>query len=269
MQIAENLETVHTAAVELAKEVGLFQLEHFRSMPEGVTDMKAVRETVSFVDIESEKMLKAGLIPMVSGAGFYGEESGKEGSQDLVWIVDPLDGTTNFLGGNDHFCVSIALVLDGETQLGIIHKPFSGEVYSAVRGAGARYNGEIRQAMNPDIGLQDALFVTGFPYRSHDVADAFFSAAPEILKMGRGIRRTGSAALDCAQISMGWMQGFWETDLQPYDIAAAILIMEENGIIYSNHKGASYDMFNDRLMVVGMQHVHEPLRKVVEKHYDI
>jgi len=96
-------------------------------MPEGASDMKAVRETVSFVDVESEKKLAEGLFPLVESAGFYGEESGKKGSQDLVWIVDPLDGTTNYLSGLDQFSVSVALVKDGKPVLGIVHKPFSGE----------------------------------------------------------------------------------------------------------------------------------------------
>ena len=125
------------ACIDLAREVGRFQMKHFRSMPEGADDMKAVRETVSFIDVESEKMLQAGLLPLVKGAGFYGEESGKSGSQELVWIVDPLDGTTNFLSGFDQFTISLALVKNGEPILGVIYKPVSDEVYSCIKGQGA------------------------------------------------------------------------------------------------------------------------------------
>ena len=96
-----EFDSVLDASIEIVRKVGAFQLGHFRKMPEGASDMKAVRETVSFVDVESEKMLAEGLLPLVPEAGFYGEESGKKGSQELVWIVDPLDGTTNYLSGLD------------------------------------------------------------------------------------------------------------------------------------------------------------------------
>lgn len=262
-----DLSATLDACIELIISVGEFQLRHFRKMPEHAGDMKAVRETVSFVDVESEQMLLAGLLPLVENAGFYGEESGKSGSQDLVWIVDPLDGTTNYLSGLDQFSVSVALVRHGQPILGVVHKPFSGEIYACVRGCGVSYNGEIRTPSQPDAEAVDALFSTGFPYRSPDVAGQFFEAAAEILTLGRGIRRSGSAALDVAQLAMGWHQGFWETDLQPYDVAAGILMMEENGIIVSNHHGEPYDMFTDRIMVAGLPKVYAKLLDAVARAY--
>ena len=253
--------------MRLVKEVGRFQLEHFRAMPDGADDMKAVRETVSFVDVESEKILKDGLLPLIDGAGFFGEESGKSGSQELVWVVDPLDGTTNFLSGLDQFCVSIALVDNGEPVLGVVYKPTSGEVFSCIKGQGVFYNGERTRAAHPGITETDALFVTGFPYRSPDVAAQFFEAAADVLTLGRGIRRSGSAALDVANLSMGWFQGFWETDLQPYDVAAGILLMRENGILVTNGNGEPYDMFADRLMVAAMPNVHAAFLEVIARSY--
>mgnify|MGYP001828095608 CR=1 FL=1 len=229
--------------------------------------MKAVRETVSFVDVESEKMLHQGLMPLVDGAGFFGEETGKSGSQDLVWIVDPIDGTTNYLSGLDAFCVSIALVENGEPILGVVYKPNSDEVYASTKGQGVLYNGAITKPALPDIATSDALFFTGFPYRSPDVADQFFTAAAEILTLGRGIRRSGSAALDVANLSLGWLQGFWETDLQPYDVAAGILMMKENGVLVTNGKGEPYDMFSDRLMVAALPNVHPALLNAVQNAY--
>ena len=253
-------------------------MQYFRSMPEstnevggsgGMGDMKTVRETVSFVDVESEKMLYAGLLPLVEGAGFYGEESGKSGSQELVWIVDPLDGTTNFLSGFDQFCVSIALVKEGQPQLGVIYKPSTGEVYSSLKGQGAFYNGVRTKPSYPEVTESDALFMTGFPYRSPDVSDQFFDAAAKVLTLGRGIRRSGSAALDVANLSMGWLQGFWETDLQPYDIAAGLLLMEENGVVVSNQHGMAYNMFEDRLMVAALPKVHPVLLETIASSYEI
>ncbi|MBK1830918.1 inositol monophosphatase [Verrucomicrobiaceae bacterium R5-34] len=262
-----DLSATLTSCIDLVRRVGDFQLSHFRKMPDDASDMKAVRETVSFVDVESENMLSQGLLPLVDNAGFYGEESGKSGSQELVWIVDPLDGTTNYLSGLDQFSISVALVEAGKTILGVIYKPATGEVYSSVRRQGVCYNGEPTKPTHPEIEAKDALFSTGFPYRSADVAEQFFQAAPQVLTLGRGIRRSGSAALDVANLAMGWQQGFWETDLQPYDIAAGMLMMAENGIVVTNHQGKPYDMFNDRLMVAGLSKVHEKLLPVISANY--
>lgn len=250
----------------LVKVVGAFQLKYFRKMVTGSTEVKSLREMVSFVDVESEKMLMEGLMPLVSGAGFYGEESGKTGGQELVWIVDPLDGTTNFLSGLDHFSVSIALVENGQAIFGVIYKPFSGEMYEAEKGKGVHYNGELK-AISMINDSSEAIFMTGFPYRSPERAEGFFKTASEVLVLGRGIRRSGSAALDVAQLSLGWLQGFWETDLQPYDIAAGMLMMREHGIIVTNENGDDYDMFLDTLMVAAQPEVHADLLDCVRSGY--
>ncbi len=251
---------------KIVAEVGEFQMKYFRSMESDSTEVKSLRETVSFVDVESEKMLLNGLMPLVAGAGFYGEESGKSGAQDLVWIVDPLDGTTNFLSGLDQFSISVALVENGKSIYGIIYKPFSKEIYEAESGSGVHYNGEphtTRLVSDPS----EALFMTGFPYRSPARAEGFFKTAAKVLNLGRGIRRSGSAALDVAQLSLGWIQGFWETDLQPYDIAAGLVMMKENGIIVTNENGEDYNMFTDTLMVAAQPSVHADLLDCVRSGY--
>ncbi|MFK7910797.1 MAG: inositol monophosphatase [Akkermansiaceae bacterium] len=263
----EPLDNIILSVEKIVKKVGAFQLQHFRKLPVGADAVKAVRETVSFVDVESEKMLHQELMPLVDGAGFFGEETGKSGSQELVWIVDPLDGTTNFLSGLDQFSVSVALVKDGEPVLGVVYKPFSDEMFASYKGGGVRYNGQVAKPALPDSVAANAIFMTGFPYRSPDVADQFFTAAADILTLGRGIRRSGSAALDVANLSLGWIQGFWETDLQPYDVAAGILMMRENGIIVTNHNGEPYDMFADRLMVAALPNVHPNLLGSVRSAY--
>lgn len=253
--------------LELVKQVGAFQMQHFRSMPAGADQQKAAREMVSFVDVESEKMLMAGLLPLVDGAGFYGEESGQSGSQELVWVVDPLDGTTNFLSGLDQFSISLALVAQGEVQLGVVYKPSNGETFSSVRGQGVRHNGVMLPQVSTTVGAADALYMTGFPYRSPDVFDAFFRCAGEVLTTGRGIRRFASAALDVSNLSAGWVQGYWESDLQPYDVAAGMLFMEQTGCVVTNDRGEPYNMFKDRMMVAGLPGVHPTLLGLVQKHY--
>ena len=251
---------------ELVKRVGEFQMGYFRSMEADSTEVKSLRETVSFVDVESEKMLLDELMPLVDGAGFYGEESGKSGGQDLVWVVDPLDGTTNFLSGMDQFSISVALVENGVSVFGVVYKPFSGELYEGEQGMGVRYNGVVTKAKMID-DVSEALFMTGFPYRSPDRAEGFFKAAASVLTLGRGIRRSGSAALDVAQLSLGWVQGFWETDLQPYDVAAGLVMLRENGMVVTNERGEDFDMFTDTLMVVGQPVVHGELLEKVRVGY--
>lgn len=264
-----EMTSVREMVVKLVKKVGEFQLEHFRKMPEQSGDRKAVRETVSFVDVESEKLLAEGLSPLVKGAGFYGEETGKEGNQDLVWIVDPLDGTTNYLNGLAHFSISVALVKEGVPILGVVYQPFAKDCFSCIRGQGVIYNGKVCRPSSPDMAVSDALFSTGFPYRSPDLAESFFEAAAEVLTLGLGIRRSGSAALDVAYVAMGWYRGFWESDLQPYDIAAGLLMMEENGVAISNERGEAFEMFRDRILVAGFPRVHEKLLEKVREAYRV
>ena len=259
---------------KIVREVGLFQMKHFRKVSLNAEGLKAVRETVSFVDVESERLLKEGLMALKDGVGFYGEESGQEGSQYLAWVVDPLDGTTNYLSGMDHFSISVGLVEDGKSILGLVHKPSTGESLGAVKGEGcwrldARHakGWEIMKKPNVDLPTKEALFMTGFPYRSEDLEGPFFATAPEVLKLGLGIRRSGSAALDLSYLGMGWLQGFWESDLQPYDVAAALLMMEEHGIKATNEIGQPYSMMKDRILVAGLPKVHSDLLKIVAQHY--
>ena len=265
--MSTNFSDVMCKCVEAVKEAGEFQLKHFRTMPAGYGDEKDVREMVSFVDVESEKILKDKLMPLVEGAGFYGEESGQEGSLDLTWAVDPLDGTTNYLSGVDHYSVSVALVENGQPILGAVYKPTNGDLWTCVKGEGLFYKGEKLRQISQTLTANQALYVTGFPYRSPDIFDNFFKCAGKVLTTGRGIRRTGSAALDVCHVAAGWMQGFWESDLQPYDIAAGILFMLENGCLVTNEKGKPYDIFNDRMMVAALPEVHKELLKIVYESY--
>jgi myo-inositol-1(or 4)-monophosphatase len=265
--MSANFTEVMQKCVKAVQEAGDFQLKHFRTMPAGYGDEKDVREMVSFVDVESEKILKAQLMPLVDGAGFYGEESGQEGSMDLTWVVDPLDGTTNYLSGVDHFSVSVALVEKGLPILALVLKPVSSDLWTCIKGEGLYYKGEKLQQVSPTLEPSQALYVTGFPYRSPDVFENFFDCAGKVLLTGRGMRRSGSAALDVCHVASGWLQGFWESDLQPYDIAAGMLFMEENGCVVTNGDGKPYDMFKDRMMVAALPKVHVKLLETVYDTY--
>lgn len=255
-----------TAVIDLARQVGAYQLSRFRTLSPGSGDEKQEREFVSAVDIDSEKMLIGGLQKLVPEAGFYGEETGIQGNDELRWVIDPIDGTTNFLSGLDQFCISIALEKEQRSELGVIWRPASAECFSAIRGQGLFLNGTpCRHAS--ELPFKQALIGTGFPYRSADLAEPFFSCAQDVLYRCRGIRRFGSAALDLCYVAAGFLQGFWESDLQPYDVAAALLFLEESGCVMTNEQGRLYSPYRDRLLICGFPSVHNELLPLVSQHY--
>lgn len=250
----------------LTRQTGRYQLSRFRSLPPGGGEEKVAREFVSEVDLHSEQMLIEGLQQLLPEAGFYGEETGSSGSETLRWVIDPLDGTTNFLSGLEQFCISVALEIDGQTELGVVLRPASNECFSARRGTGLQHNNRPCSPLT-QLSLQQALIGTGFPYRSKDLASCFFPCAEQVLYACRGLRRFGAAALDLSYVAGGFLQGFWESDLQPYDVAAALLFLTEAGCRITNQHGFAYSPYRDRILVCGTADVHLELLPIVAKHY--
>ncbi|MBN1957929.1 MAG: inositol monophosphatase [Desulfuromonadales bacterium] len=255
-----------SAVCALVRQVGNYQLGHFRTLPSTYGDEKQPREYVSEIDLESEERLRSGLQKILPGAGFYGEESGCRGDEQLRWIVDPLDGTTNFLSGLDQFAISVALEKSGQIELGVVYRPASEESFTALRGCEFRHNERICTQVSGQF-LRQALIGTGFPFRSADLARPFFTCAEDILYRCRGIRRCGSAALDLCYVAAGYLQGFWETDLEPYDVAAALLFMETTGCKITNQRGESYSPYRDRVMICAPPLIHRELLPLVSAHY--
>lgn len=255
--------------IGLTEQVAGYQMEKFRTLPPGSGDEKMIRELVSEVDLTSEQMLIDGLSKLLPEAGFHGEETGHSGNTDYRWIIDPLDGTTNYLSGLEQFCISVALYDKEECQLGVVLRPASQELFSACRGNGLHHNGNPVTEPAADIPLSAALLGSGFPYRSPDLADSFFPCAREVLYKCRGLRRFGSAALDLSYVAASFLQGFWESDLQPYDVAAALLFLQETGCIVSNERGENYRMGIDRILVCAPPKVHLELLPIVNRHYSL
>ncbi len=264
MSLADR--TLLAAVIDLVRATGDYQLSRFRQLPPGGGEEKLAREFVSEVDLHSEQMLLEGLQKLLPEAGFYGEETGTSGSEQLRWVIDPLDGTSNFLSGLEQFCISVALEVAGRSKLGVVLRPASAECYSALRGQGLHRNGKLCGQV-PSTSLSQALIGTGFPYRSKDLAGAFFPCAEQVLYASRGIRRFAAAALDLCYVSAGFLQGFWESDLQPYDVAAALLFLQETGCIVTNPQGESYSPYRDRILVCGSLQVHQELLPIIAAHY--
>lgn len=255
-----------TKIQELCRTAGAFQRQHFRSHPAGWGETKSEKEYVSWIDVESEKILQQGLYALAPEVGFYGEETGQTGNQEVKWLVDPLDGTTNYLSGLDQFAISIALLNGQQLEIGVVYKPMADEFFCAVRGQGAKHNDDVlpRQTEFP---ISRAVICTGFPYRSPDLMDTFLQCTKDVLWASRDIRRLGCAALDVSYVAIGYLQGFWESDLQPYDIAAALLMLQETGCPYSGLKKGGYDLFHDRILVAGRPGVYDDLYEIVTRHY--
>ncbi len=175
------------------------------------------------------------------------EESGALGEHEFLWLVDPLDGTTNFAHGYPHVAVSIALQRRSETILGLVYDPIREEVFVARRGGGAFLNDRALQ-VSATKSLDSSLLASGFPYDRREHADFYLGFFADCMQRVQGIRRSGSAALDLCYVACGRLDGFWEWKLRPWDTAAAALIVGEAGGQVSDFRGGSFDLYGEQTL---------------------
>jgi len=229
-----------SAAVSAARGAGsLLQKRfatHFQIAHKGVTDL------VTEMDKKAERLILRRLEARFPGHGFMAEETRPRGASnaDHVWIIDPLDGTTNYAHAFPWFAVSIALAVRGRTEVGVVYHPLGRELYTAVRGGGAFCNGR-RINVSRRSRLIDSVLATGFPY---DLAQNPFGPLNSFCNFSivtRGIRRAGVASLDLACVAAGRFDGFWEQRLQPWDVAAGVLLVQEAGGFVSDFRGGPDD----------------------------
>ena len=234
------------AAVEAAIAAGRLQRSRFAGRI--AVDLKGAKNLVTEVDLASEQLIVQLLLDRFPGHGILAEEGDYPGGDGThVWIIDPLDGTTNFAHGYPWFCVSIALQAGGETVLGVIHNPMTDELFTAVTGIGAFRNG-CRIRVSERQPLAGALLATGFPYDCATDPENNFSHFIRFQKAARGIRRAGAAALDLAYLAAGSLDGFWEVKLKPWDVAAGTLLVQEAGGRVSAFDGSRYELTNHRIL---------------------
>jgi len=190
------------------------------------------------------------------------EETGKHGeTSDRVWLVDPLDGTTNFAHGFPFFAVSIALEVEGEIVIGIVDIPFLGETFTAINGDGARLNSRpIKTSKTRQ--LVESLLATGFPYNVHKKPEKVMELFEKMLVRAQGIRRPGSAAIDLCYVASGRIDGFWEQDLKPWDTAAGTIIVKESGGKVSTYEGTPYDPYQ-KSIVAANPFIHDKMVAVL------
>ena len=201
-------------------------------------ETKGQNDFVTEVDKNAEGIIISVIKNAYPEHAFLAEESGQEGQNDYLWIIDPLDGTTNFLHGFPHFSVSIALQNKGVLEQAVIYDPLKQELFTASKGKGAQLNNrKIRVSIKNT--LDGALLGTGFPYNNESVMQQFIESYKNLFPNVAGIRRAGVASLDLAYVACGRLDGFWEFNLRPWDIAAGALIIQEAGGINAELTGGA------------------------------
>jgi myo-inositol-1(or 4)-monophosphatase len=227
--------------------------------------IKGPGEFVSSADLKAEKTLKAELSKARPSFGFLMEESGiAEGTDPHHrWIIDPLDGTTNFLHGIPHWAISIALERDDEIIAGLIYEPLRDEVFWAEKGTGAFFN-DRRLRVSARRTLADSLIGTGIPFRERGDHETYLRSLAAVMASTSGVRRQGSVALDLAYVAAGRLDGFWELGLQQWDIAAGILLVREAGGYVSDLAGG-HAMLATGDVLAANDHLHLPLARLLKQ----
>ena len=219
------------AALELAREAGAIQMKWFRALEPEDVKLKSRRNPVTEADVAAERAIVAGLAKRFPDHRVLAEEEGGRaggGTAEWTWYVDPLDGTVNFAHGLPVFAVSIAVARGDELIAGVVHAPALGETYEAARGGGARRNG-VALHVSRTAELAESLLATGFAYKRNDVADNNVKQFADLVLKCRDVRRLGSAALDLSFVAAGHYDAYWEPHLNPWDLAAGILLVRESG----------------------------------------
>ena len=215
-------------AIDAAHAAGAILMRHWHARSALTITTKRAGDFVSQADLEAETCLRTRLLGANPSDGWLGEETDEIVTAQRRWIVDPLDGTTNFLRGIPHWAVSVALEVDGVRRIGVIHDPLKTETFSARLGQGAFLNGDLI-SVAPTQVMASALFGTGIPFGGMDHIDDHAKDIARLMPHCAGVRRMGAAALDLAYVAAGRLDGFWERRLQPWDIAAGLVILREAG----------------------------------------
>jgi myo-inositol-1(or 4)-monophosphatase len=252
--------------VAICREAGVFIRSARGQVLETDIIEKDHNSLVSYVDTGSEKILVEKLKALLPDSTFLTEENTVEqAAGNLRWIIDPLDGTTNFLHQIPVFAVSVALELSGEIVLGVVLEVNRDEAFYAVKGQGAYLDGSVIQVKNAP--LSQALIATGFPYYDYTKTEQYLRALGAFMQQSRGVRRLGAAAVDLAYVACGRFDGFFEYSLAPWDVAAGALIVQEaGGFVEDFHAGQ--DWLFGRSIVAGSIAIRTDMRGVIATHFN-
>ena len=249
--------------IKAARKAGRALAKDFREVENLQVSMKGAGDFVSRADLTAEKILKNELMGARPTYGWLAEEGGEEEGQDPTrrWIVDPLDGTTNFLHGLPHWAVSIALEHKGRIVAGVIYDPTKDEMFLAEKGDGAFIN-EARLRVSGRAKMIESIFATGLPFGGRSDLPETLQDLARLMPTCAGVRRWGSAALDMAYVAAGRYDGFWERSLNPWDMAAGIIIVQEAGGLVEplDHEG---NILEDGAVICANEQIFDKFAKVI------
>ena len=256
-------EALLRTALDAARLGGEILRRHLETAGSLAVTEKGRNDFVTRADRESEDAIVSLIRSRHPEHGIRAEESPASSGTGAEWIIDPLDGTTNFIHRYPFFATSVAVRSGGDLRAGAVYDPVRDEMFAAARGRGATLNGSpIR--VSPCRGLSDALLVTGFPFRSMAVLPRFLDSLDRLIRASSGVRRDGSAALDCCYVACGRYDGFWECALSAWDIAAGALIIREAGGVVTDFEGAE-GFLDSGDIVASPRAVHPALLEEVRK----
>ena len=265
--MSSNLHPMLNVAVKAARAAGAIINRAALDVEAVRISQKQVNDFVTEVDHASEDVIIDTLLTAYPDHGIHAEESGRtrgNAKSDHVWIIDPLDGTTNFIHGFPVYCVSIALAVKGRVEQAVVYDPTRNDLFLATRGRGAFLN-DRRIRVSKRTRLQECLISTGFPFRKGDNFNAYLRMMGDVMQRTAGLRRPGAAALDLAYVAAGFTDGFFETGLQPWDVAAGSLLVTEAGGLVGNFTGEP-DYLHQKECVAGTPRIYGQLVGILGKY---
>ena len=265
--MSSNLHPMLNVAIKAARTAGSIINRAALDVEAVRISQKQVNDFVTEVDQASEQAIIETLLTAYPGHGILAEESGNtHGAKDsdFVWIIDPLDGTTNFIHGFPVYCVSIALAVKGKVEQAVVYDPSRNDLFTATKGRGAFLN-ERRIRVSKRTRLQECLISTGFPFRPGDNFKNYLNMMADVMQRTAGLRRPGAAALDLAYVAAGFTDGFFETGLKPWDAAAGSLLVTEAGGLIGNFTGES-DFLDQQECMAGNPRIYGQLVPLLAKY---
>jgi myo-inositol-1(or 4)-monophosphatase len=265
--MSSNLHPMLNVAIKAARAAGAIINRAALDVESLRVSQKQVNDYVTEVDQAAEAAIIETLLTAYPGHGILAEESGQQhGAKDseFVWIIDPLDGTTNFIHGFPVYCVSIALAVRGKVEQAVIFDPSRNDLFTATKGRGA-YMNDRRLRVSKRTRLAESLISTGFPFRPGDNFKSYLAMMSEVMQRCAGLRRPGAAALDLAYVAAGFTDGFFETGLQPWDMAAGSLLVTEAGGLVGNFTGEA-DFLDHKECLAGNPRIYGQLVGLLGKY---
>ncbi len=265
--MSTNLHPMLNVAIKAARAAGAIINRAALDVESVRISQKQINDFVTEVDHASEKVIIETLLTAYPGHGILAEESGSQhGAKDseFVWIIDPLDGTTNFIHGFPVYCVSIALAVRGKIEQAVIYDPSRNDLFTSTKGRGAYLN-ERRIRVSKRTQLKECLVSTGFPFRPGDNFKNYLAMMGDVMQRTAGLRRPGAAALDLAYVAAGYTDGFFETGLSIWDVAAGSLLVTEAGGLIGNFTGES-DFLEQKECLAGTPRIYGQLVQILGKY---